>query len=104
MVMLLLCPGSLKPQALPQVGRSWGKVALAVSGIVVFAGTTALGKGSELWVPPYLKEWRHRPLCHCCPVSCDHESHCGQEAGVTCATSSAATGFPRAVGSAAATK
>lgn len=86
------------------MGRSWSRVALAVSGIVVFAGSTALGKGSELRVPPYLKEWRHRRLCHCCPVICDHESHCGQEAGVTCASSSAATGFLSAVGAAAATR
>lgn len=30
---------------------------------------TALGEGSELWMPPYLKEWSHRALCHCSLLS-----------------------------------
>ena len=50
-------------------GEELGQGCLCCVWGYVFAGTTALSKGSEWWVPLWLEECGHRPLCCCCPIT-----------------------------------
>lgn len=70
----------------------------ATPGVVRFTVPPLQGGKLEWWVPLQGGGWGCRS--HCFPFLCGHQHHCGQEAGVICATSPDAAGFSRVVGSA----
>ena len=72
-------------------GRAMVTGTSAISRVFRFGGVNAVGREPELWAPPQLEGQGHRPHCCFCLVPCGHRCHCGQDAGVTYATSPAAT-------------
>ena len=76
-----------------------------MSGVIGFPGATAVGRGGGLAAgvvgASVAEGTGHSPHCHCRQVTWGCEQHCGWEAGVSCAASPAAAGFPGPAGSAA---